>query len=286
MSPRERRIERDGARLRLVEAGEGAAVLFQHGLGGDAAQAEGNFPDAAGWHRLTLECRAQGQSEPGATRPFGIAMFADDCLSAIEATTEAAGARSFVAGGVSMGAAIALRLAVTRSDLVRALVLVRPAWIAEPAPVNMRPYAVAAGAMRAHPGDRDAARAAFAASPEARRLAEVSPDNLASLAGFFDRPDLASTADLLDGVAADGPGVTRAEIAALRLPVLVVGNGEDDVHPLDLARELSGLVPGAAFVEVPPKAADKGVHQAAVRRAIADFLAALPPSSSFEGSPR
>jgi len=272
----ERWIGRDGARLRMVEAGEGAAVLFQHGLGGDAAQAEGNFPSDAGWHRLTLECRAQGRSEPGTNRPFSIAMFADDAVAA----TEAAGMRSFVAGGVSMGAAIALRLAVTRPDLVSALVLVRPAWVAETAPANMRPYGVAAEAMRRHPGDPAAARETFAASAEARRLAEVSPDNLASLVGFFERPDLASTADLLDDIAADGPGVTREAVAALRLPVLVVGNGEDDVHPLALARELADLIPAARLVEVPAKAADKSAHQAAVRHAISGFLATLPVAPS------
>lgn len=277
----ERWITRDGARLRLVEAGEGRSALFQHGLGGDATQAEGNFPDEAGWRRLTLECRAQGQSEPGATRPFSIAMFADDAVAAAEAV----GLQRFVAGGVSMGAAIALRLAVTRPDLVSALVLVRPAWAAEAAPANMRPYAAAAAAMRRHPGDPAAARAAFVDSAQARRLAELSPDNHASLTGFFDRPDLASTADLLDDVASDGPGVSRAEIAALRLPVLVVGNGEDDVHPLALARELADLIPDARLIEVPAKAADKGVHQAAVRYAISSFLAALPLAPS-EGIPR
>jgi pimeloyl-ACP methyl ester carboxylesterase len=272
----ERWIGRDGAPLRIVEAGEGAAVLFQHGLGGDAAQAEGNFPGDAGWHRLTLECRAQGRSEPGTTRPFSIAMFADDAVAA----TEAAGMRSFVAGGVSMGAAIALRLAVTQPGLVSALVLVRPAWLAEAAPANMRPYGVAAEAMRRHSGDPAAARDAFIGSPEARRLAEISPDNLASLVGFFDRPDLAATADLLADIAADGPGLTREAVAALRLPVLVVGNGEDDVHPLGMARELADLVPAARFIEVPAKAADKAAHQAAVRHAISSFLAALPVAPS------
>ena len=40
-----------------------------------------------------------------------------------------------------MGAAIALRLAVKQPELVRALVLARPAWVTEPAPPNMQAYA-------------------------------------------------------------------------------------------------------------------------------------------------
>jgi pimeloyl-ACP methyl ester carboxylesterase len=44
-----------------------------------------------------------------------------------------------VLGGTSMGAAIALRLAVLHPELIRALVLARPAWIDENAPPNMQP---------------------------------------------------------------------------------------------------------------------------------------------------
>ncbi len=271
-----REVQRGGARLVLEDAGTGPACVFQHGLGGNRAQAAQNFPEGADWRRLTLECRAHGGSEPGAERPFSIAMFTGDVL----AIAQVAGVSRFIAGGVSMGAAIALRLAHLDRQAARALVLVRPAWGWEPAPANMRPYALAAEAMRRFPQDREAARRRFAGSDEAQRLARAAPDNLASLLGFFDRPDLDSTADLLGQIAADGPGVSREEIAALRCPTLVVGNEEDAVHPASLARALADLIPSARFVMAPPKAVDGPAHQAAVRAAIADFLSAL----SFEPS--
>ena len=75
---------RDGAALRLVDVGEGLPVLFQHGLGGDARQAAEAFPARPGLRRLTLECRRHGGSGDGPTRPYSLALFAEDLLAALE----------------------------------------------------------------------------------------------------------------------------------------------------------------------------------------------------------
>ena len=53
---------------------------------------------------------------------------------------------------------------------------------------------------------------AFEASETARLLAEIAPDNLASLRGFFSREPQAITAALLQAIAADGPGVSEEDL--------------------------------------------------------------------------
>ncbi len=264
---------RADAHLHGTDSGDGISVLFQHGLGGSEAQVAENFPDSPVARRLTLECRAQGRSSSGTERPFSIRMFADDVLAACDLR----GVEKFVAGGISMGAAIALRLAATRPERVRALILGRPAWLFDAAPDNLRPYAEVADAL--HTGPPAEAKAAFAAGETARMLARDAPDNLASLLGFFDRPDPAVTADLLGQIAPDGAGVSRAAAASLRLPTLVLGNGQDFAHPLAHAQTLADVIPGAQFVELPPKASRKAAHVAAFREAVAAFLNALPPDS-------
>jgi pimeloyl-ACP methyl ester carboxylesterase len=254
---------RDGVRLAVHDAGgAGAAVVFQHGLCGDARQTAEAFPAVPGFRRVTLECRGQGASAMG---DVSLATFAEDVAALAEGLTP-----PVVIGGISMGAAIALRLAVTRPDLVRALILVRPAWGVASAPPNMAPNAeVGALLARLPPAE---ARATFAASATARRLATEAPDNLASLMGFFERAPQADTAWLLTTISADGPGLTEADLRALRLPVLVCGTAEDAIHPLHLARHLAGLIPGARFIELPPKGRDKPAHLAALHVAIAAFL--------------
>lgn len=258
---------RDDAALRVFDTGQGGfPVVFQHGLGGDAAQVAQNFPDSPSYRRLTVECRAQGNSGAGTTRPFSIAMFADDVLAA----ADAAGIDRFVAGGISMGAAIALQLAARHPDRVLGLVLVRPAWAFDAAPQNMRPYVEVAELILSRP--ISVARDIFAASATAARFRTEAPDNLASLLGFFARDNAAVFAEVMQPIANDGPGVTRATAAGLALPTLVIGSGIDLVHPLATARELAGAIPDAAFAEVTPKAADKDRHFAEIRAAIGGFL--------------
>ncbi|MER8805430.1 alpha/beta hydrolase [Mesorhizobium australicum] len=257
---------RDDAALHVFDTGQGVPIGFQHGLGGDAAQVALNFPDSPSRRRLTIECRAQGGSSAGGKRPFSIAMFADDVLAA----AAAAGMERFVAGGISMGAAIALHLAAHHPDRVTGLVLVRPAWTFGAAPRNMRPYVEVAELISRLPLDE--ARDAFASSATATRFRSEAPDNLASLLGFFARDNATVFAEVMQAIANDGPSVTRATATGLAIPTLVIGSGIDLVHPLATARELAETIPGAVFAEVTPKAVDKDRHFTEIRAAIGGFL--------------
>jgi pimeloyl-ACP methyl ester carboxylesterase len=264
-------LHRGGAALRVIDTEVGLPVVFQHGLGGDAAQVAESFPDRAAYRRITLECRAQGASQAGEIRPFSIAMFADDVLAACNER----GIERFVVGGISMGAAVALHIAAHNPQRVIGLILARPAWLFDPAPDNMRPYAEVAAALRVDAPQ--AARERFTQSITARALGEAAPDNLASLLRFFDRRDPRDTADLLADIAGDGPGVTVAQAAAISMPSLAIGHEHDFVHPLTVAQTLSRTIPGAWLATISSKAADKLRHQAELRATLDDFLIGLLP---------
>lgn len=260
-------LRREDATLAIHEHGEGFPVVFQHGLGGDAAQVAQTFPPGLACRRLTLECRGHGRSELGRRRPFSFEMFADDIIAA----ADRAGLERFVIGGMSMGAALALRLACRHADRVTGLILVRPAWLFAAAPDNLAPIVEVADLIRGRPLAE--AHATFLRSETAARLGKDAPDNLASLIGYFDRPNAAGFADVLHGIASGAPGVSEREAAALAVPTLVIGNELDAIHPLPMAKTLAATIPGATFREVFPKAADKDRHFAEVRETIAAFLA-------------
>ncbi len=260
------RFMREGLALSTLRTGNGRPMLFQHGLCGDAAQPAELFPPDAGFACLTLECRGHGLSEAGPVEAFSIATFADDVAALIEA--EAAG--PLVVGGVSMGAAIALRLAVTRPDLVAGLVLVRPAWFVDAAPVNMEPNALVAALLAEH--SRDEARLLFENSSTAAELAEIAPDNLASLRGFFSREPVAVTAALLRRISADGPGVTEGMLSGIAVPTLVLAHGQDAIHPLRHAESLAAAIPDARLVPITPKAASREAYVRDARAALSHFL--------------
>lgn len=253
--------------LRCVDTGAGApAVVLQHGLCGSADQTIELFPLDATARFLTLECRGHGQSPIGPFEALSIATFAEDVRALIDTMVGA----PVIAGGVSMGAAIATRLAVKHPHLVRGLVLVRPAWICAAAPQNMAPNLELGRLLGRLPGP--AAKAAFLASETAHRLERESPDNLASLTGFFSREPLDATGELLRRISLDGPGIEAAELRKLQMPALVIGCAQDAIHPLDMARSLAALIADAEFVEVTPKAVDRSAYVREVQSAIARFL--------------
>lgn len=256
---------REGVALSVARTGRGAPFLFQHGLCGAAGQPAEVFPEDCGFQCVTLECRGHGLSEPGDIALFSIARFADD----VAALAETFGG-PVVIGGISMGAAIALRLAVTRPDLVKALVLARPAWGAEAAPDNLAPNAEVGRLLATH-APQEALRL-FGASPTHARLAAEAPDNLASLLGFFTREPIAVTSALLARISADGPGVTRDEIARIAVPTLVIGHERDAIHPIGMAEELAALIPSASLVRITPKATDVSRYRAEFRAGLSTFL--------------
>lgn len=260
-------IERDGLSLCAYDSGgDGLPVVFQHGLCGDVGQVAEAFPGDAGLRLVALECRGHGGSDAG--EDLSIPLFAADVVSLVERLGSPA-----VVGGISMGAAIASRIAVQRPDLVRGLVLVRPAWVAEAAPRNMRPNAEVGDLLARLP--RDEARAVFAASATCSMLTQDAPDNLKSLMGFFDREPVAVTARLLRRISADGPGISEAELGAIAVPTLVVATGQDFIHPLSHAERLAALIPGATMKRVTPKGVDKSAHIAELHAALGAFLKGL-----------
>lgn len=260
----------DGLTFAVAESGDGEPVLFQHGLGGDANQPAEVFPVDAGWRCITLECRGHGRSQAGSPDRFSIATFTTDVCSLIEARKLG----PLVIGGISMGAAIALRLAVVRPEVVRGLILARPAWLDAVAPLNMRPNALAGELLSRYPVQE--ARARFESSDTVRILEAEAPDNLASLRGFFGREPIAVTHELLTRISGDGHGVNGSEIGKIRIPALVIGCGRDLIHPLSLARNLAGMIPNARMVEITPKAESRDGYRRDFQSAVATFLRDLP----------
>jgi pimeloyl-ACP methyl ester carboxylesterase len=255
-----------GVELAGYEFGAGFPVIFQHGLGGDASQVAEVFPDGPTIRRLTLECRSQGASKPGPFDLLSIKTFADDVL----AFAGSRGIEKFVVGGISMGAAIALRIAVIAPERVRGLIISRPAWLWNSAPENMKPFGeVATYLTRA---DLAAAKDEFERSETGILLARHAPDNLASLLKFFSVPEPIATAQLLERISVDGPGVTLEQVRALRMPTLVIAHGFDAVHPLDYGRAIAAEIGGAIFAEITSKVESKARYVEDFRSALKAFL--------------
>ncbi|WP_454854992.1 alpha/beta fold hydrolase [Rhizobium binxianense] len=262
-------VTSDGVRLGYEVAGDGRPIFWQHGLGADRSQPAEFFPDAAGWQRITLECRGHGESEIGDEDKLSVATFSED----VRGLARHLGFSTYAIGGISLGAAIALRVAALAPEAVTRLILARPAWVSEPAPATLTPYVEVADLLREFGPELGAEK--FAASKALADVEAVSPDNAQSLRWFFDRPRSDSTVALLSRIPLDGPGVSPAAIRSLDIPTLVIGNDRDYVHPLATARALSELIREARFREITGKSTSKERYVAEFRDAISTFLGTL-----------
>lgn len=259
-------VTADGCRLQFVDEGTGSPVLWQHGLGATQAQVAEVFPETAGLRRITLECRGHAASESGAPENLSVRQFAEDALDLLDFL----GVRRAAVGGISLGAAIAIHLAVHHPKRFDRLVIARPAWLDDAVPERLAIYHDVAKLLESH--DPGPGLELFQSSERYRRLLAESPDNATSMRGFFTRARPDTTVALLGRIPMQGSGVSREQLSRLGLPTRVIANEGDYIHPISLARELAGLIPGATLRIIPAKSAVRGGYVDVFKAALEEFL--------------
>ncbi len=254
-----------------VDKGEGMAFVFQHGLGGDRRQPLELYAYQPGVRLLAMDCRGHGKTVPlGDAALLRFDVFADDLIALLDHLA----VERFVAGGISMGAGVALNLALRYADRVRGLLLVRPAWLAQPSPPNLEGMAAVGGWIRDFGAVEGRER--FLASTTYQRLAQTAPYTAETLLAQFDEPRAANWQRLVH-LPADAPNRDSAAWQTIRAPVLILANQADVVHPYAYAERLATAIAGAELIEIPAKAVDKQAHVAAAREHIRQFLRKLLP---------
>jgi pimeloyl-ACP methyl ester carboxylesterase len=267
-------FERDGLLFQFRDEGHGLPFVFQHGLGGDVNQPFGLYRPRTGIRLIAFDVRGHGETRPlGDTEKLTIATLADDLIGLMNHLE----IEQTIVGGISLGAAVAVNVAIRYPERTSGLVLVRPAWIDRPLPENVALYTTVARLIRESGPQVGLAR--FRSLPEFLAMERESPDCARSLVGQFEHPRALECVARLERLAADTPCPDRAFYAKLKIPTLVLGNRQDPIHPWPLASSLSDLIPGALLREVAPKSVSLDQHAADVQHAIDDFLTHHFPSS-------
>lgn len=249
------------------EAGEGIAFVFQHGLGGDTGQTFGIFRQPRGIRLVTLDCRAHGKTHPvGAAAKISIASYADDLVRLLDHLS----IERAVLGGISMGSAIALNVALRYPDRMLGLVLSRAAWLCRPRRYNVRVYSRIAGLIRRYGPQK--AEEAFRKSRIYRSTRRIAPESADSLLRQFRTPDIDKTFIKFERITRDSPCQDLKELAKIEVPTLVLANRRDPVHPFKYGKILAAVIPHAEFREITSKSASRERHAADVQRFITAFI--------------
>jgi pimeloyl-ACP methyl ester carboxylesterase len=258
-----------GAQTRSQERAR-LAFVFQHGLGGDRRQPMELYAHLPGIHLIAMDCRGHGKTQPlGDPDLLRFDVFADDVLALLDHL----GIDQFVAGGISMGAGVALNIALRVAQRVVGLLLIRPAWLAQPLPPNLDCMVEVGQWIRDH--GVVAGRQGFLASPLYLRLQQEAPYTAESLLAQFDDPRAADAWPRLLRLPADAPNRDPAAWRQITSPTLILANHVDPTHPYAYAETLAAAIPHAKLIEVVSKSVDPKAHIAAVRTHIDHFLRAI-----------
>lgn len=254
--------------IAVRQKGSGEPVLVLHGLGGDASQAMGLVPDGLALRKVAPELPGHGATDLTGDDELDFESFADTVAEVVH--RQASGSAVPVVG-VSMGAGIALTLAVRHPALARRLILIRPAHLdTSPAP-NLACFRTIAALLRAgHDGVNGQQR--FRDTDAYRSVLAASPAMAASLLGQFVRPHARVRARVLDAIATRLPLPDPGAYRRIKVPALVLGAPDDPVHDLAIAHEWAERLPGGRFAELPVKGLDPSEHQQALLDAVAAEL--------------
>jgi pimeloyl-ACP methyl ester carboxylesterase len=263
-------FESNGIRFHYLDAGAGLPFIFQHGLGGDTSQTLGTFQPPLAFRLLTLDSRGHGETYPlGPAQQLSFDQFADDLLAWMDTLK----LPQAVVGGISMGAGVALNFGLRYPERVRALVLVRPAWLDVPLPVNMQVYPRIAAWMRQYGVQRGCEL--FQQTEEYQAVLRAHPAAASSLAKQFARPHALESVELLERLPADAPNRDAQAWAQIHIPTLVLANDLDPVHPFAYGQTLAQAIPGAVLTRITSKEIDANQHARDIQAAVEPFFAGL-----------
>jgi pimeloyl-ACP methyl ester carboxylesterase len=246
------------------------AMLMLHGLGGDRGQL---WPYAGGDQsrtRLAPDLRAHGATmlvgEPG---DFTFAGLTADLTALLDRLRFPPA----VVVGMSMGAGVAVALALREPARVRGLVLIRPAWLDTTPPPNLLPLMHVGSLLRRYGTQAGLDR--FTQSAEYGRVRLRSAAAAGSLTAQFSAPHAVSRAVRLTHLPCSAPFRQMGELRQVQVPSLVIGARADPQHPFEMARIWASELPGSRLLEAPRRDTDPAGYHSCLTEASAGFAAAL-----------
>lgn len=260
--------------------GEGKDLLFLHGLAADRRQSKAALAGLEGYRVITVDMPGHGESIV-TNRQLTSSHIGFDAYSGVAgALLHHLGVTSAVVGGISMGAGIAMNLALSTQGLVEAMVLVRPAWLDRPGRPHLGVLEEIAKWLSAY-GSDEAGRL-LNSHPQFISLSAENPNCAASVKGAISRPQAVETASILNKLVSDQPFKRIEDLRRLTMPALVVGSNADPLHPTLVAREIQGALANAEYFHAPPRYLVPSEHHRAVVEKISQFLGlALKAEATF-----
>lgn len=260
-------FQHDDIRFHYESIGSGEPLVICHGLTGDWNAPKELFAGLTGRRLIFADARAHGMTEPlGPESKLCFAQFAAD-LHALLRHLEIDNA---VIGGISMGAGIAARTAIDFPDLVRGLILIRPAWLDSRFPDNLALLPLIAQLFQENGLDKW--QSAYDRHPLVHEFKQLDPLLVDSLRQHFDVQSNIERSARLVCMPGDRPINDWHEVKTLDIPALVIACEADPVHPLRFAEVWAARLPQASLRHAATRSLHPQQHADDVCSHVGEFL--------------
>jgi len=114
----------EGNEFCYISEGEGASLVFQHGLGGSIQDAWDLFGGLNETHLYAMDCRLHGRTKTIDEKDFSLQTLVSDQIQFARKIVE----KPHLMGGISLGCLLTIKACLELPDLIKGLVLIRPSW--------------------------------------------------------------------------------------------------------------------------------------------------------------
>lgn len=261
-------LNHNGLRLEYECFGDGAPLVFLHGMGGSISQITGTCGPIPGVRMIVPNQQGHGNSA-AQWDTYDFDRLADDAAALLDELN----IRRACFAGISMGAAVSLNFAVRFPERVEKLLLIRCAWTEEPMSPEVRTaYRDLGEALRLN------SQETFLRSEGWAIVDRTSDYTRTTFTIPFSDPVALKNWQKYCILPEKTPIPSLDVLARLTMPVRILANRNDFCHPFAYGERMRDHIPGASLEEIPDKDTDPAGHRAAVERAVRSLFA--PPEAA------
>ncbi len=252
--------------LNIVAKGKGIPLIFQHGLTANVQQIVKLLGGLERFQLLSLDCPGHGNSLLPKNYTPSFSRYADEVIGFLDRQE----VKTAIFGGLSMGSGIALNIALRFPERVKALILLRPAWLDYGEPENLKILLSAADFIEVENGSLQ-----FQKLASYQDMASRLPNAAASVMGVFSESQQPTLPTVIKNMVADKPLQKMSDLTKVNMPCLILGNDNDPLHPFEMAEKIHERIKGSGLVKLTSRYLDNDLYRMEVRENISIFTAQI-----------
>ncbi len=250
----------------IHDIGEGRLLVFQHGLTADHQQIAGLISPPEACRLISITCPGHGSTGHVTQSDLGFDAYADHIIKIVSER----GYKKAVFGGLSMGAGIALNIALRYPEYCEGLILLRPAWLSDPMPENLTILNIAADYIQLARGKQ-----VFMNNTSLDNIFGSLTTARDSLLGIFSPDQHPQINMAIQHMYRDRPYVVTEDLDKITQKCLIIANHDDPLHPFDMAETLARRIKSARLEIIVSRYINHAVHKNQVQKLVEEFMNSL-----------